>query len=357
MTEVHFQTTHDMILMAKRNLLQDDWDYICGAAESETSMRRNRLAIDCLAFRPRVCRDVSEIDKTTTFLGHKVRIPVTLAPMGGIQRFSANGANDVDTAAEEFGVINYISTVTEPSLEEIAANSPHPKCFQIYVRGDDNWIRALCRRVVKANYPLVTLTVDSAFYGNRERLNPSQLALRRVPERNWQKKITWDTVKLIQDEIGDRPLMLKGIMTAEDANLAVEHGVNVVYISNHGGRQLDHVLGNIDMLPEIVKAVDGKADVMIDGGFTRGTDIVKALCLGAKVVGIGRLQAWALGAGGAQGLVKCLELLEREIETTMGLIGVTSIDQLGPEYLTKAMPVTFPHEHSAFPHLPGGRIL
>jgi len=357
MTEVTFQTSHDMILMAKRNIRQDEWDYINGAAETETSMRRNRLAIDCLAFRPRVCRDVSDIDKSATFLGHKIRLPVLLAPMGSIQRFTVNGANDVDTAAEEFGTINFISTVTLPSLEEIAANSPHPKCFQIYVRGDDDWIRDLCKRVVAVDYKMVALTVDSAFYGNRERLNPAQLALRRVAEREWQKKITWDTVKLVQDSIGDRPLILKGIMTAEDAALAVEHGVQCVYISNHGGRQLDHVLGNIDTLPEIVKAVDGKAEVIIDGGFTRGTDIVKALCLGAKAVGIGRLQAWALGAGSSAGLVRCLELLEREIETTMGLIGTTSLDQLGPEYVTRANPVTFPHEHSAFPHLPGGRIL
>lgn len=356
MTDVSFQTTHDMILMARRNMDQDNWDYICGAAESETSLRRNRMSLDSLAFRPRICRDVSEINTETEFFGHKLRIPVLLAPMGGIERFSPNGANDVDDAAHSFGSVNFISTVTQPSLEEIATNSDHAKVFQIYVRGDDDWIRDLVRRVVKAGYAGVTLTVDSAFYGNRERLNPAQLALRRVAAREWQKKITWDTVKLIQDEIGDIPLLLKGIMTAEDAALAVEHGVNGVYISNHGGRQLDHVLGNIQMLPEIIEAVDGKADVFIDGGFTRGTDIVKALALGAKAVGIGRLQAWALGAGAAGGLVRCLELLEREIQTTMGLIGVTSLDQLAPECITPAMPVTLPHEFSAFPHLPGGRL-
>ncbi|MBK17606.1 MAG: alpha-hydroxy-acid oxidizing enzyme [Rhodospirillaceae bacterium] len=356
MSDALFETTHDMIMLARRNLDQDNWDYICGAAESETSLRRNRLSLDCLAFRPRICRDVSDINTETEFFGQKLRIPVLLAPMGGIERFSVNGGLDADTAAEEFGTVNFLSTVCQPSLEEVAANSPHPKSFQIYVRGDDDWIRDLVRRVVKADYATVTLTVDSAFYGNRERLNPAQLALRRVASREWQKKITWDTVKLIQDEIGDRPLILKGIMTAEDAALAVEHGVQGVYISNHGGRQLDHVLGNIQMLPEVVAAVDGKAEVFIDGGFTRGTDIVKAIALGAKSVGIGRLQAYGLGAGGAEGLVRCLELLEREIITTMGLIGVTSLDELGPECVTEAMPVTLPHEHSAFPHLPGGRV-
>ena len=352
---VHFHTSHDMILMARRNMLRDAWDYVCGAAESETSLRRNRMALDSLALRPRVCRDVSEIDTSCELQGVPMRMPVFLAPMGSIQNFSPNGALDVDTAAEEFGIVNFISTVTQPSLEEIGANSPHPKNFQIYVRGDDQWIKDLLKRVKAAGYSQITLTVDSAFYGNRERLNPSQLALRRVPARDWQKKITWDTVKMIKDDIDGMPFFIKGIQTGEDAALAVEHGADVVYVSNHGGRQLDHVLGNIATLTEIVDAVGGKADVVIDGGFTRGTDIVKALALGAKAVGIGRLQAWALGAAGAAGLVKCLELLEQEIVTTMGLIGVTSLDQIDSSYVTDAPWVRLPHEHSAFPHA-GGQI-
>ncbi len=354
---IDFNTSHDMIVLARRNLSQDNWDYICGAAESETSLRRNRLALDCLAFRPRILRDVRTIDTSTELLGQKLRIPIVLAPMGGLERISPAGGNDVDAAAEATGTINFISTVTKPSLEEIAVNSPHPKVFQIYVRGDDDWIRTLVRRIVKADYWGVCLTVDSSYYGNRERLNPTQIALRLVPEREFQKGLTWDTVKLIQDEIGNRPFMLKGIMTAEDAALAVEHGVQVIYISNHGGRQLDHVQGNMEVLPEIVAAVDGKAEIIIDGGFTRGTDIIKAIALGAKAVGIGRLQAWALGAGGKEGLIRCLELLESEIRGTMGLIGVTSLAQLDGSYIAKALPVRLPHEMSAFPHLPGERIV
>ena len=353
---VQFSNMHEMILMARRNLSQDNWDYINGAAETETSLRRNRLAIDCLAFRPRICRDVREIDTSTTFMGDKLRIPVLMAPMGSIHRWTPNGANDVDTACEEFGTVNFISTVTEPSLEKIAANTPHPKSFQIYVRGDDHWIKALVKRAVNAGYKTITLTVDSAFYGIRERLSPWQIAIRDVPERNFQKGITWDTVKMIQDVIGDLPFIIKGIMTAEDASIAAEHGVNGIYISNHGGRQLDQVYGNIDTLPEIVKAVDGKAEVIIDGGFTRAGDILKAIALGAKAVAIGRLQAWALGAGSVEGLVFCLELLEKEIERTMGLLGVTSLDQLNPSYVGEALPVRLPHEHSAFPHLLDGRI-
>ena len=352
----NFNNPHEMILMARRNLSQDSWDYINGAAESETTLRRNRLAIDSLAFRPRVCRDVREIDTTTDFLGNKIRIPVLMAPMGSIHNWTENGANDVDTACEEFGTINFISTVTLPSLEEIAANSPHPKSFQIYVRGDDDWIKDLAKRAVRAGYSSITLTVDSSFYGNRERLNPTQLALRNVPERDFQKGITWDTVKMIQDTIGDIPFIIKGIQTAEDAAIAVEHKVNCVYVSNHGGRQLDQVYGNMDTLPEIAEVVNGNCTLIIDGGFTRAGDMLKAIALGADVVAIGRLQAWALGAGNSDGLVKCLEQLEVEIERTMGLLGVTSLDQLNPSFVGKALSVRLPHEHSAFSHLPGDRI-
>ena len=354
---INFATPTEMLVMAKRALSDDEWDYINGAAESENSLRRNRQALDCFALRPRVLRDVREPDASSKFQNKKLRMPVLLAPMGGLQRFTPNGGNDVDDAAEEFGLINFISTVTAPTLEEIAANSPHPKVFQVYVRGDDDWIRDLVRRVVKAKYWGVALTVDSAFYGNRERLHPSLIASRRVPARDFQKGVTWDTLKVIQDEIGDIPFMLKGIQTAEDAAMAVEHGVQVVYISNHGGRQLDYTLGNIDMLPEVVAAVDGRAEVVVDGGFTRGTDIVKAMAMGATAVGIGRLQAWALAAGGREGLVALLHMLETEIHTTMGLIGVKNWSELDESYIAKTIPVREAHEHSAFPHLPGGRLV
>ena len=354
---VSFETMHEMIVTAKRKLSANEWDYINGAAETETSLRRNRQALDCLAFRPSVLRDVRETDASTNFLGADLRIPVLLAPLGGIERFSSNGGLDVDDAAEIFGCINFLSTVCQPSLEEVAANRSDPKVFQIYVRGDNDWIKKLVRRVVKAGYWGVALTVDSAFYGNRERLHPSLIAQRRVPARDFQKGVTWDTVKMIQDEIGNIPFIVKGIQKAEDAAIAVEHGVDVVYISNHGGRQLDYVLGNLDTLPEIVTAVDGKAEIVIDGGFTRGTDVIKGIALGAKAVGIGRLQAWALSAGGADGLKACLEILETEIHVTMGLIGVTKLEEIDRTYVTKTIPVRHPHEHSAFPHLPGGQML
>ena len=153
------------------------------------------------------------------------------------------------------------------------------------------------------------------------------------------------------------PFILKGVATAEDAALAVAHGVDVIYVSNHGGRQLDHNRATIDMLPEIVAAVSGKAQIILDGGIMRGSDVLKAIALGAKAVAIGKLQGWGLAAAGQAGLVRVLELLESEIITNMGLLGVTRLDQLSAAHLCKVQPMALTHEMSAFPHIPGGRLL
>ena len=151
--------------------------------------------------------------------------------------------------------------------------------------------------------------------------------------------------------------MLKGIATAADAALALEHGVDVIWVSNHGGRQLDHGLGTIDMLPEIVDTVGGNAEIIVDGGVQRGSDVVKAVALGAKAVAIGKLQSWGLAANGTAGAVRVLEILEEEMRIAMGLIGVTSIDQLNPSFVCKAEPVTHPHEMSSWVNMPGERML
>jgi len=168
----------------------------------------------------------------------------------------------------------------------------------------------------------------------------------------FQSGLSWDQVKRYKDK-HDLPLIIKGIATAEDAQLAVEHGVEVVYVSNHGGRQLDHGLGSMAVLPEVLKAIKNKIPVWVDGGFMRGTDIVKALALGASAVGIGRLCGLGLAAAGAPGLVRTLELLEDEIRICLGLLGATSYAELTPQHLAPAQPVAEPGIFSAFPHLPG----
>ncbi|MBT5107736.1 MAG: alpha-hydroxy-acid oxidizing protein, partial [Rhodospirillaceae bacterium] len=166
----------------------------------------------------------------------------------------------------------------------------------------------------------------------------------------YQALYTWDNVKRFKDT-HDIPLILKGIGTAEDAGIAVEHGVDGVYVSNHGGRQLDHGRGSIGVLPEVVKEVDGKATVIVDGAINRGTDIVKAIALGADAVGIGRMQGYGLAADGQAGLVRTLELLQEETKLAMGLLGVSSLSELGPHCLERVDSMNPPHVLSAFPHI------
>jgi glycolate oxidase len=348
-----FVTTQEIILQARRNLSQHVWHYLTGGAESETTMCRNRLALDSLALRPRVLVDVSTIDPSITLLGHRLRIPVMLAPIGSLQLMTPEGAVAVARAAHEFGTLNFVSSVTQPGLEETAAATPHPKIFQLYVQGDMRWVETLLTRVKNAGYQALCLTVDTAYYGRRERqmmdrwLPPS----RRLTGYEHRSAITWETLEAIKKFAG-LPFILKGVATAEDAVLAVEHGVSAVYVSNHGGRQLDHNRGTLEMLPEIVEAVAGRAAVVLDGGIVRGSDVLKALALGAHAVAIGKLQGWGLGAGGQQGLVRVLEILESEIITTMALLGVTRVDQLKPAYLCKSQPTALSHEMSAFAHMP-----
>jgi len=353
-----FVTNQEIIMAARRNLSQDVWDYLSGGSESETTMRRNRLGFDRLALRPRVLVDVTKIDTATTFLGHRLRIPVMLAPIGSLQAITPGGGATVARAAEEFGTINFVSSVTQPSLQEIAGASSSVKVFQLYLRGDIGWVEETLSAVKSAGYRALCLTLDTAHYSRRER----QMMNRWLPpskkiesNRDFQAALTWETMAVIK-KLWAMPLVLKGIATAEDAKIAVDHGIEVIYVSNHGGRQLDHGRGTIDMLPEIVAAVGGKADVVLDGGILRGTDVLKAVALGARAVTIGKLQGWGLAAGGQAGLVRVLELLEDEIHVAMGLLGATKVGELNPAYVCPSEPVTLPHEMSAFPHIPGGRL-
>jgi isopentenyl diphosphate isomerase/L-lactate dehydrogenase-like FMN-dependent dehydrogenase len=353
-----FVTNQEIIMAARRNLTQNVWHYLTGGAESETTMCRNRFGLDSLAFRPRVLIDVSKIDASTTFLGHKLSIPVMLAPIGSLQSITPEGGATVARAAEEFGTVNFVSSVTQPSLEEIAAASRNPKIFQLYVQGDLKWVETLLARVKRAGYSALCLTVDTAHYGHRERqmmdrwLPPS----RRGTGYEYRAGLTWKTLDAIKQMAG-LPFILKGVATAEDAALAMEHGVSVIYVSTHGGRQLDHGRATIDMLPEIVDAVRGRAEIVLDGGIVRGSDVLKAIALGARAVAIGKLQGWGLAAAGQAGLIRVLEILKDEVMTTMGLLGITRLNQLTSDYLCKVQPMGPTHEMSAFPHMPGGRLL
>ncbi len=354
--EERFQTLHEIAKAARQSLAPGPWDYLIGGAETETTLKRNRQALDSIAFRPRVLRNVAKIDCRWSLLGRAVRIPVMLAPIGSIESFTDGGGATAAKASAEFGVPQMLSSVCNPGLEAVAAAADNFRIFQLYVRGDDAWVDDHVERAVAHGYAAFCLTVDTAMYSRRER----DLAKRfvkpwraRATGHEFQAGLNWDQVKRFKDR-HTIPLILKGIATAEDADLACEHGVDMIYVSNHGGRQLDHGRGTMEILPEIVAAVGGRAAVMVDGSCLRGTDVVKAMALGAQAVGIGRLACMGLAAAGQAGLVRALELLEDEIRICLGLLGVNNYSMLNASYLHAAQPVGPAHVTSAFPLLEEG---
>ncbi len=350
-------TLHELVKAARNALPANIWDYLIGGADTETTVRRNRLALDSLAFRPRVLRDVSRIELSRKVLGKTLRIPVMLAPVGSLESFEPGGGGTVAKAAAEFGVPMFLSSVSQPGIEATAAAAPGgTRVYQLYVRGDQAFVDEHLDRALAAGYDALCLTVDTAIYSRRERDISTRFAKpwrRGVVGMDYQAALNWSDVKRIRAKY-DRPLILKGIATAEDAVIACDHGVAAVYVSNHGGRQLDHGRGTLDVLPEVVSAVKGRAAVIIDGGFSRGTDIIKALALGADAVAIGRLYLYGLAAAGQMGVVRILELLETELRVSMGLLGVDSVAKLDKSYLHPASPVYTPHVHSAFPLIEAG---
>ena len=342
-------TTTEIAEQARDMLPAPVWEYVAGGAESEASIWRNREAINSYAFRARVLRDVSTIDTSTTLLGTKLRIPFFLAPVGGLQQVSPGGAATAAIAAANFGTLQVVSSVSEPTLEETAAASNGDKWFQLYIRGDFDWIAEMIERIKKAGYKALVITVDSAYYGNRER----QILRNWLPAgrknnltgNEHQKTTTWADIVRIRELWGGK-MVLKGIQAAEDAVIALQHGIDVIWISNHGGRQLDHCRGTLDVLPEVVEVVKGKGPIVIDGGFLRGTDCIKAIALGATAVACGRLYAMALAVAADHGVERMLEILEFELTNSMGLLGVTSLGELNPSYVAKS---TIPASVRAFP--------
>jgi glycolate oxidase len=296
---------------------------------------------------------VSKVDSSSTFFGRPVRLPVMLAPVGSVESFTPGGGATAAKASGAFGVPHMLSSACNPGLEATAKAADNYRIFQLYVRGDDTFVDDHVKRAKDNGYTLFCMTVDSAHYSRRERdidkrfVKPWRQAATGM---NWQAALSWDQVKRFKDT-HDVPLILKGIATAEDAAIACEHGVDGVYVSNHGGRQLDHGVGSLAALPEVVKAVDKRAVVMVDGGFMRGTDVVKAIVLGAQIVGLGRLQCLGLAAAGQAGLERALELLEDEVRISLALLGVTSYSQLDASYVREAPVVAEPDALSAFPLL------
>jgi glycolate oxidase len=349
-------TTTELVALAKKRLTDSAWEFIVGGAETETTIIRNRHSLDSIAFRPRVLRNVEEASPATTFLGMKQRLPVLLAPIASLTDVDPEGALPVARAAAEFGCLMLVSSVTQPSFEEVARLAGEQFALQLYTDGDEKWVVDAAKRAAHAGARALCLTADVPTFGRRERHIHRRAAMAGRPFGSLRAgeahrgRADWSLVDKLKRAV-KLPLMVKGIQTAEDAELAVQHGVDIIYVSNHGGRQLDHGRGAIDLLPEIISVARGKAEFVIDGGFMRGTDVVKGIARGAAMVGIGKLQALALGAAGAHGVVRMLEILETEMRVTLKLLGANSCADLDGTYLQPAIPVTVPGVLSALPLL------
>src|SRR5438067_1406685 len=336
--QYRFQNLHEFVKIARQNLDRNNWDYLIGGSESETTLARNRLALDSIGFRPRVLRDVSTVDCSTTLFGKKLRVPVLCAPVGSLQNFEPGGGATLAAATTEFGNGMILSSVSEPGMDKTAEAAGNGfKIFQLYVRGDENWVDEQVAHAIEKGYDAFAFTVDTDSYSRRERDIAKRHQRRRVrvdDARIYQARFNWKDIERVRRKF-DIPLILKGVATAEDAKIAVDHGVHCVYVSNHGGRQLDQGVGSIEVLPEVVEAVGGRARVTV----------------GADAVAVGRLYVYALAAAGGPGVVRLFEILEDEIRICLSLLGVNNYAELDKSYIRKAPQVVLPHVHSPFPHL------
>ena len=334
-----FVTLPEIRKQAKKVLPRDAWNFGDGAAETETTLRRNHRALNRLAIRQDILVDIREIDLSTRLLGVPLSWPVAVAPMGGLILFHPQGDLEMARGASQGDTLQFLSGAAGWSVEDVAKASAGPKMFQLYHHGDRAWAADLLARVEASGYRSVVLTVDVQVYGRRERDIVNRFSPRdamshapnpRGPDGSYPERLTWDDVAWLK-KATRLPIGLKGIMTARDARRAVETGVELIWVSNHGGRQLDHTQGSIDALPPIVDAVAGAASIVVDGGFNRGTAVLKGLALGANVVAAGRTVLWGLAADGAAGAACALDILRRELRTTMALCGQTSVKGLHPD--------------------------
>lgn len=368
----------DLRKLAKRRVPRMFFDYVDGAAWTESTHRANSGEIAAIRLKQRVAVDVSQRSARSTMLGQPVRLPLAMAPTGLTGMFWPNGEVRVLRACEAFGIPYCQSTVSIASIEDLARAASKPFWFQLYVIRDRDFIERLLRRAEAAGVETLVLTLDLQMSGQRNKdiynglSSPPKPTLRNFADllrrpawcaemlrhRNmrfgnlqghvagmtdatslsqwtndqFDPSLTWTDVQAIRDRWKGK-LILKGILAPEDAEMAVATGADALVVSNHGGRQLDGAPATIAVLPEIVRTVAGRTEVLIDSGFTSGQDIFKALALGASGVLMGRALLYGLGAGGEAGVAKALELIRHELEITMGLCGVNRVDEIGPHNL------------------------
>jgi isopentenyl diphosphate isomerase/L-lactate dehydrogenase-like FMN-dependent dehydrogenase len=373
---------HDLRAVAKRVLPKVVFDYIDGGAEGESTMRENRLAFEEVTFRPRSAVAIPPPELRTTVLGTEIAMPVMLGPCGFIRMVHPDGEVGSARAAGKAGVGYILSTMSGYKLEDVATATSGPRWYQLYLVGGRAAAEATLARAQAAGFSTLVITIDTAAPGLRERdvrngasvllsgnrmasipylpqllAHPKWLAsflldggmltlpnvvvngkgpmpLAQAPAALRGSVVTWNDLRWIRN-LWPGEVIVKGVMTADDAKRALDEGMAGMIVSNHGGRQLDGVPAALRVLPEIVEAVQGRVDVMVDGGVRRGSDVVKAICLGARAVVIGRAYAYGLGAAGEAGVTRCLGILRADIERTLTLLGCPSIAALNPSYIDR----------------------
>ena len=344
---------YDYEARAKQVLPHNAWDFIDAGAMDEFTTRRNRSAFEALTLRPRFLRDVSDRDISTTVLGQKISMPVMVAPAGSHMLAHPEGELATARGAGMSDTLMMLSTSSNYSLEEVSEAATGPLWFQLYHRGHD-LTEMLVHRAEEAGFKAICLTVDTPAPSPKERDTRNRFARShelgnfRAEERpesefsgtdetpGWNVSrsapLTWKELEWLRS-LTSLPLVLKGIRTAEDAHIAVESGVEGILVSTHGGRQMDMTMGAIEMLPEVVDAAKGQAEIYVDSGVRRGSDVIKALALGARAVAIGRPLFWGLAVDGADGVHGVLELMREEVDRCLAYCGQTDIKELEPNLI------------------------
>jgi 4-hydroxymandelate oxidase len=311
------------------------WARVAGGAADELTLRSNREAYDRIRLNPRILVDVSKIDTRVDLLGQRLPFPILLAPVGGQSFIHPEGEIASARGAAAANAIYIISSSSSRKVEDIARSGKGPVWFQLYVQKDRAFTRDLVERAEDSGCRALCVTVDSPTFGarNREERSRSELPERELPNLQGpdflDPSLTWKDIDWLRS-FARTPVLLKGVLNPEDARIAVEAGVSGIIVSNHGARNLDTLPATIDALPLVAEKVRGRIPVLVDGGIRRGTDIVKALALGASAVGIGRPYLWGLGISGAEGVARVVEILLKELQLAMALTGrptIASIDR------------------------------